>query len=777
MIPPDDIPVYWNWMHVISFLTYGFRALMLNEFLGLSLRCDGDELVPESSDPLFTLSPPDGFNSQQVCGFTSGDRFLTLYDMENFELRDRTNVLVWLFCFYLVFNVLAFWGMVLRHHELGDQEEPPKFDTALKPRTESAIAEVERASSYIEWRNLSYDVVNPKSGERLRLLNNVKGYAAPGDMVALMGPSGAGKSTLLDVIAQKKTTGWIEGDLLVNGRAPDEFYPRIAGYVEQFDSHIEFATVEESVAFSAMLRLDCSEDEVRTHVENAMESVQIGHVRDHIIGNIESGGISPELRKKTAIAVELVMRPTILFLDEPTTGLDSVSAMAVVDTVAHLADLGLAVVCTVHQPSAELFSRFKRILMLQPCKGETPGGRVSYFGNVKSLESYCVEQKLGRCPPGTNVADFALDALGNAHVAPNGSRRDPADVFEDTKENKALEEELDRGVFASAGEDMSVPQFDSVYARGIWFQFKVLMKRSYLSTIRDEATVKSQFGAILLMAILVGSLYLRIERDQSGSTNRVSLMFLTLVFIFYTASYKMNLLVAARPSFSREKTSNTYQPFVYYMTQMFSDAVIFIPRAILFTIIVYFMTGLNLEGGGKRFWGFLGMLVLIFYMSLSVAELFAFAMPNITLAQGVFQLSMTIFSLFCGFLVKRDNIPDWWIWLYYGNFITYPINFFVTNELEGLSFSCPNNEGAIPVFLNQTTYVDNTNNTVVCDTSQIDNLNCFRHHCPITSGNDVLDTFSMDESPAFYAGITILVLGAIRVVNMILFTKVSWVDK
>lgn len=133
----------------------------------------------------------------------------------------------------------------------------------------------------------------------------------------------SGKSTLLDVLAGKKTGGVITGEISVNGRPRDASFARLAGYVEQFDSHDPMQTIREAIEFSAELRLDAREFTLemrRQRVDDVIEALALGHVQHHLIGTEETGGISPELRKKTTIAVELVMAPSILFLDEPTTG-------------------------------------------------------------------------------------------------------------------------------------------------------------------------------------------------------------------------------------------------------------------------------------------------------------------------------------------------------------------------------------------------------------------------------------------------------------------------
>jgi len=598
LISTDDIPVYWRWLNTISFITYGFRGLMLNEFNGLALTCNDDELVPPTSESDFNIAPPNGFGGQQTCPFTSGRAYLATFDMDHFDPDEEKNqVLFYMIAFITVFNALAFWGLVLRPHELGDQEEPPRFEpeskTKRKIRTEDMKKDdmkkdvginpgggavdnehltliKSKIVSYIEWKNLTYKVVNQKDkSQQITLLNDVAGYAKPGDMVALMGPSGAGKSTLLDVIAGKKSTGEISGDILVNGKPVDEFFPRIAGYVEQFDSHVELATVEESVYFSARLRLETNdEEEIKREVDNTMDAVGITHVKDMIIGNLDTGGISPELRKKTAIAVELVARPTILFLDEPTTGLDSVSAMAVIDTVSELADRGLAVICTIHQPSAELFSRFKRILILQPFRtGKTRGGRVAYFGDVKNVRDYCHDMKLGELKSGRNIADFALEALGGPRETKDVDEKSkllqPADVFLETKMWQKTKALLDEGVFNSeerlVEDGLKVPTFTSVFAKGPMEQFGTVMSRTFATTVRDTDTISSQFGSIIIMGFVFGTLFYQLDTDQSGAENRVSIFFLSLMFISFTSSYKVQLLVKARASFFRETTSNMYR--------------------------------------------------------------------------------------------------------------------------------------------------------------------------------------------------------------------------
>jgi ABC-type multidrug transport system ATPase subunit len=96
---------------------------------------------------------------------------------------------------------------------------------------------------------------------KLRLLSNITGAFRPGVLTALVGVSGAGKTTLMDVLAGRKTGGYIEGDIRISGFPKNQkTFARISGYCEQSDIHSPQLTVRESLIFSAWLRLSSDVD-------------------------------------------------------------------------------------------------------------------------------------------------------------------------------------------------------------------------------------------------------------------------------------------------------------------------------------------------------------------------------------------------------------------------------------------------------------------------------------------------------------------------------------
>ncbi|KAJ2602876.1 hypothetical protein EV177_006760, partial [Coemansia sp. RSA 1804] len=209
----------------------------------------------------------------------------------------------------------------------------------------------------LSWSDISYDVP-VKDGVR-RLLHNVSGSIYPGEVVAIMGASGAGKTTLLNVLSGRVQGGKLFGDIKFNGakRNPHTF-KRMLAYVEQDDLMHSTLTVEETLSISAKLRLPNTKytnQDKQQRVEEVMRQLRLSHITNSRIGGEGKRGISGGERKRVSIGVELVTEPSLLVLDEPSSGLDSSSAEMVVQLTKDMAhERNLCTLMTIHQPSAEM---------------------------------------------------------------------------------------------------------------------------------------------------------------------------------------------------------------------------------------------------------------------------------------------------------------------------------------------------------------------------------------------------------------------------------------
>jgi ATP-binding cassette subfamily G (WHITE) protein 2 (PDR) len=124
--------------------------------------------------------------------------------------------------------------------------------------------------------------------------------------------------------------------------------------------------VRETLEFSALLRQPSrySKQEKLAYVDEVINMLDMQSYRDAVVG-VPGEGLNVEQRKRLTIGVELVARPALLlFLDEPTSGLDSQTSWSIVNLLTKLSKSGQAVLCTIHQPSAILFQRFDRLLLL-----------------------------------------------------------------------------------------------------------------------------------------------------------------------------------------------------------------------------------------------------------------------------------------------------------------------------------------------------------------------------------------------------------------------------
>ena len=418
-------------------------------------------------------------------------------------------------------------------------------------------------------------------GDELDLLKGVNGYFECGTVTALMGSSGAGKTTLLDVLADRKNTGVVRGEVFLNGKPKDvHAFRHIMGYVEQFDSLAPRDTAREAIEFSAAMRLPrgTTVQQRGAWVEHVLDMLELTSLENTIVGDADSGGMSFQQKKRLSIGVELAGNPSILFLDEPTTGLDSRSAQVVIRCIKRVAASGRSIVCTIHQPSMHIFSAFDSLLLLRR------GGQTVYFGelgeNCHTLVQHfeCIE---GVTPllPNYNPATWMLEVIG-AGTSGNVSATDFHAYYNTStlcQVNKAGVDALcscsGSNVIASisiGGEanpdpNPSTRHQGELYNTTYQEQFKLLTYRAALSYWRSPSYNFARMMISLVIAILFSSTYI----DQEYTTDvdtiaRSSVMYITMLFTGVIGMISVQpVAFSERPAFYREKQSEMYSVFIY----------------------------------------------------------------------------------------------------------------------------------------------------------------------------------------------------------------------
>jgi len=536
----------------------------------------------------------------------------------------------------------------------------------------------------ISFADLTYTVQMPdeehkgKTKDR-KLLQGVSGYAKAGELTALMGSSGAGKTTLMDVIAGRKTSGKIEGDIRINGQ-PQVFpaFNRLMGYVEQTDIHVGMHTVREAIEFSARLRLPSTVSaESRAHfVDLILDDLELQPLAGRIIGDENVEGLSPGELKRLTIGVELAANPTFLFLDEPTSGLDSRAALVVLRVLRKISRRGRSVVCTIHQPSAELFGHFDRLLLLKS------GGKVVYLGDLGedglSVAEYFTSAPLEpefeqpTLPEKVNIASWMLDVIG---AGTTSGRKIPAyeEVYMKSELRKQNEAELARVAqphdYNNGDAKAVAAEFDSVYAASYFVQFNEVLKRLFLIYWRDTSYNGTKFFLMAFLGVLFGLVYLQIDDDdEPGMISKLSVIYMTTGFTgVLHASNALPVIFRLREAFYRERASNTFAPWVYASTLAIVELPYVLMCTILFVLPLYFLVGF--EYTAASFFQYLFIMFLEALLFSYFGQMMASLLPNIQVANILCGLCFTFFFLFGGVFIQRGVMPKGWVWMYEIDFI------------------------------------------------------------------------------------------------------------
>ena len=325
-----------------------------------------------------------------------------------------------------------------------------------------------------EANNISFRFPNGKMG-----LHPMSIAEKGGRIIAIMGASGSGKSTLFNVLNGNESP--TSGQVVINGKDiqlhPKEVEGAI-GYVHQDDLLNEHLTVYQNLYFAAKFSFgQWTEKEVVESVEKTLRSLGLFEVKDIVVGSSLQKTISGGQRKRLNIGMELIRQPFILFVDEPTSGLSSRDSMRTMELLKDLALNGKLVFVIIHQPSADIFKMFDKLIVLDQ------GGHMVYYGNTL-----------------TSVAYFK-DAM-NLPVNQDSSGVAPEEIFEiiEAKVVNEMGEEVEErkmtpkdwsGLFARQAQTATVETASKPLPKvfnkpGFFAQIWLYFKRDFLSKIHDR---------------------------------------------------------------------------------------------------------------------------------------------------------------------------------------------------------------------------------------------------------------------------------------------------
>ncbi|XP_045920625.1 broad substrate specificity ATP-binding cassette transporter ABCG2-like isoform X1 [Micropterus dolomieu] len=581
-------------------------------------------------------------------------------------------------------------------------------------RHQSAGSGQQRKGATVSFHNIHYKVTQGgsclcrKKGTIKDILIDLNGCMKPG-LNTIMGATGSGKSSFLDVLAARKDPAGLTGEVLIDGAPQPPNFKCLSGYVVQDDVVMGTLTVRENFSFSAALRLPASvsQGEKEQRVDKLIQELGLGRVANSKVGTQLIRGISGGERKRTNIGMELIIDPSVLFLDEPTTGLDASTANSVLLLLKRMANNGRTIILSIHQPRYSIYRLFDSLTLLV-------NGKQVYHGPAQKALEYFSD--IGyTCEPHNNPADFFLDIINGDSTAVTYSNIDNEDMDLDSNsvsmsrrgiEEKLVEEYRNCSYFKQTKAELeriiqgkptatTATTRTITYNTGFMTQFRWVLKRTFRNLMLNPQTSIAQVAVTLFLALVVGAIFFNVKEDQSGMQNRFGALFFIVVNQCFSSLSSAELFISERKLFIHEYISGYYRLSVYFLCKILSDILTLrtIP-AIVFSCVAYFMIGL--KPTAEAFFLFMFSVTLVSYTATSMALAISADQTVVAIANIFMTIACVFMMIFAGLLVNLPSIVSWLAWLKYLSIPRYGLSALQVNEFTGLNLCRGINISSIP---------------------------------------------------------------------------------
>jgi len=513
-----------------------------------------------------------------------------------------------------------------------------------------------------------------------KVLQGVSAAMPSGSLTAIIGSSGSGKTSLLNLMAGRMSLSRakVSGTTTFNENTNIESVR--SAYVMQEDVLIPTLTVRETLQYSADLRLPppTTRDERRAIVEQVILELGLKECADTRIGTTAHKGCSGGEKRRTSIGVQLLANPSVLFCDEPTTGLDATSAFQIIRTLKRLAQDGRTVIVSIHAPRSEIWRLFDNVILLaqgSPLYSGPVGGSVSHF-----------EQFGHELPPFVNPAEYLID------LAAIDNRSEALEAASHLRVNHLREVWQARSVNTNEEEkgakDAELPVLTRVDTGGmkqVSFrrQFRVLTSRTFKTTIRDPMGVAGSLLEAVGMAVICGWIFLQLGEDLAGIRSRQGSLYtassLNGYLILLYETYRLTIDIHL---FDRERNEGVVGVPAFLLSRRAARLPLEdLPVPLIFSIIFYFMVGYRVDVG--QFFIFFALTLLTHYIAVTFAAVSIGISRNFPGASLVGNLSFTLQSFACGYFVQSQQIPVYVRWLKWCAYTFYIFGALCANEFIG----------------------------------------------------------------------------------------------
>jgi energy-coupling factor transporter ATP-binding protein EcfA2 len=432
-------------------------------------------------------------------------------------------------------------------------------------------------------------------------------------------------------------------------------------------------------------------------VEEVMELVELNPIRNFLVGLPGVDGLSTEQRKRLTIAVELVANPSIIFLDEPTSGLDARAAAIVMRTVRNTVDTGRTVVCTIHQPSIDIFEAFDELLLMRR------GGQVIYAGPLglqsrELVEYFEAVPGVPKIKDGYNPATWMLEI--SATTVETQLNVDFSEIYANSslyQRNQELIKEI--GTPIPGSKDLC---FLTKYSQPFVTQCKACFWKQHWSYWRNPQYNVTRFFMTIVIGVLFGLIFWKKGQQmkkQQDLLNFFGAMYAAVLFLGATNGSSVQAIVdVERTVFYRERVAGMYSALPYAFSQVAIEVIYIAIQSFVYCLILYPMIGFEWKVV-KVLWFYYYLLMCFIYFTMYGMMLVALT-PGIQIASIVMAFFLSLWNLFSGFLIPRTQIPIWWRWYYWASPVAWTLYGLVTSQVgdKDVMLEVPG-EGDVPLKL------------------------------------------------------------------------------
>lgn len=721
----SHMPVYVRWTKWIAYVYYAFAAGIANQFQDYFGDCPFPNASPENP-----LCQP----------YTGNFIIKTLGFPRNWISIPIVIDVCWAIGFYLLAYI--FLKMIPVEVSVAQSPKSSMANTSnqaveLEP---NSVTEEDFTKINVELDNLTLSITKSLAGFRkrdIKILNGVSATFAHGKVNAILGPSGSGKSSLLNLMANRLNSSIFSkysssGQIYFNNAIPSKsVIAALCSFVSQEDDGLlPSLTVRETLYYAAFLRLPShfSKDQKRQIADNVILKMGLKYCSDTLIGGEFTKGISGGEKRRVSICVQLLNNPRIILLDEPTSGLDSFTASSILNVLNTLAQEGRTVVCTIHQPRSDLFTKFGNILLM------AKGGKVAFNGPSDKLLPYF--STVGYpCPKLTNPADHVLDIISVNLQSPELEERTRARVtmlldawntelekshaFEIGNERRNIKLPAELGAYRKNESQVSV--------------FTVLLSRNLKNFFRSPHLIAARIGQVVGIAVVLALYFAPIKDGYVGITNRLGLTQEITALYFVGMLNNMAIYPSERSVFYREYDDGVYGVLPFFAVYTVMEIPFEIITAMIFSAIAIIVPGMNRSV--EVFFSASYMAFVIVNCGESIGIIFNTIFLHEGFAINIISVILSIGCMMGG--VMSLNMPPVLKAFNWLSPLKYALGALINQVFSGQTFSC---EG-------QT--IDQETNT-----------------CLFSTGDAVLESFGLKASVPVYLGILVVCLFIYRLIAL-----------